>query len=241
MSCSPCRSVTKVNDHDPPDHRLPVRSRSRARRYGRAGGILAVVPVALALAACGSSSSSSSSSSTSAAKSASGQVPLSASRRSFGRYRVVPLTPLDQKGWRAQMRSPIREAYPEITMQVVPLSEDADTARATIDRDFLAGKLDPRRDRRQHRLDRRNGERRVHRADEQLGAERLPSRGRRLDQLQWKTVRALWYYNAEGLYYRKDLIKTVPKTPAQLIADAEAALKADPKLKEGIAIRGEQV
>src|ERR1700728_4366947 len=32
-----------------------------------------------------------------------------------------------------------------------------------------------------------------------------------------------WFDNPEGLFYRTDLIKTPPKTPAQVITDAEAA------------------
>jgi multiple sugar transport system substrate-binding protein len=49
-----------------------------------------------------------------------------------------------------------------------------------------------------------------------------------------------WFINAEGLYYRTDLIKTPPTTTAQLIKDAQAAMKADPKLKEGLAFEGDK-
>jgi multiple sugar transport system substrate-binding protein len=49
-----------------------------------------------------------------------------------------------------------------------------------------------------------------------------------------------WFINAEGLYYRTDLIKTPPTTPAQLFKDAAAAMKADPKLKEGLAFEGDK-
>jgi multiple sugar transport system substrate-binding protein len=44
-----------------------------------------------------------------------------------------------------------------------------------------------------------------------------------------------WFINAEGIYYRTDLVKTPPTTPAQLVSDAQAAVKADPSLKEGLA------
>jgi multiple sugar transport system substrate-binding protein len=47
-----------------------------------------------------------------------------------------------------------------------------------------------------------------------------------------------WFDNPEGLFYRTDLIKTPPTSPAQIVSDAEMALKADPKLKEGIAFEG---
>jgi multiple sugar transport system substrate-binding protein len=49
-----------------------------------------------------------------------------------------------------------------------------------------------------------------------------------------------WFDNPEGLFYRTDLIKTPPKTPAQVVSDAEAAMAADPSLKEGIAFEGEK-
>lgn len=49
-----------------------------------------------------------------------------------------------------------------------------------------------------------------------------------------------WFINAEGLYYRTDLIKTPPKTAAQVFSDAKAAMKKDPKLKEGLAFEGDK-
>ena len=49
-----------------------------------------------------------------------------------------------------------------------------------------------------------------------------------------------WFINAEGLYYRTDLIKTPPTTAAQLFKDAQTAMKADPKLKEGLAFEGDK-
>jgi multiple sugar transport system substrate-binding protein len=47
-----------------------------------------------------------------------------------------------------------------------------------------------------------------------------------------------WFDNPEGLFYRTDLIKTPPASPGQVIADAQAAMKADPRLKEGLAFEG---
>src|ERR1700730_15005798 len=49
-----------------------------------------------------------------------------------------------------------------------------------------------------------------------------------------------WFDNPEGLFYRTDLIKTPPKTPAQVVSDAQAALKADKSLKEGIAFEADK-
>jgi multiple sugar transport system substrate-binding protein len=49
-----------------------------------------------------------------------------------------------------------------------------------------------------------------------------------------------WFINAEGVYYRTDLVKTPPTSAAQLVTDAKAALKADPTLKEGFAWEGDK-
>jgi multiple sugar transport system substrate-binding protein len=49
-----------------------------------------------------------------------------------------------------------------------------------------------------------------------------------------------WFINAEGLYYRTDLIKTPPTTTAQLVSDAQAAMKKDKQLKEGLAFEGDK-
>ena len=49
-----------------------------------------------------------------------------------------------------------------------------------------------------------------------------------------------WFINAEGLYYRTDLIKTPPTTAAQVFSEAKAAMKKDPKLKEGLAFEGDK-
>jgi multiple sugar transport system substrate-binding protein len=49
-----------------------------------------------------------------------------------------------------------------------------------------------------------------------------------------------WFDNPEGLFYRTDLIKTPPTSPAQVVSDAEAAMKADPSLKEGLAFEAEK-
>jgi multiple sugar transport system substrate-binding protein len=55
---------------------------------------------------------------------------------------------------------------------------------------------------------------------------------------QGKLYAAMFYFNAEGLYYRTDLVRQPPRTPQQLVADAQAALKTDPDLKEGLAFEG---
>lgn len=49
-----------------------------------------------------------------------------------------------------------------------------------------------------------------------------------------------WFDNPEGLFYRTDLVKTPPTSPAQVVSDAEAAMKADPTLKEGLAFEADK-
>lgn len=49
-----------------------------------------------------------------------------------------------------------------------------------------------------------------------------------------------WFDNPEGLFYRTDLIKTPPTSPAQVVSDAQAAMKSDKSLKEGLAFEGDK-
>ena len=49
-----------------------------------------------------------------------------------------------------------------------------------------------------------------------------------------------WFINAEGVYYRTDLVKTPPTSAAQLVSDAQAALRTDTSLKEGFAWEGDK-
>jgi multiple sugar transport system substrate-binding protein len=62
---------------------------------------------------------------------------------------------------------------------------------------------------------------------------------------QWQTTQYKggtyaipWFINAEGLYYRTDLIKTPPTSMSQLVSEAQAAVRSDPSLKEGLAFEG---
>jgi multiple sugar transport system substrate-binding protein len=59
-------------------------------------------------------------------------------------------------------------------------------------------------------------------------------------QYKGTTYAIPWFDNPEGLFYRTDLIPTPPTSPAEVVSDAEAAMKADPSLKEGIAFEGEK-
>jgi multiple sugar transport system substrate-binding protein len=49
-----------------------------------------------------------------------------------------------------------------------------------------------------------------------------------------------WFINAEGLYYRTDLVKTPPTTVSELVADAKTAMAKDKSLKEGLAFEGDK-
>jgi multiple sugar transport system substrate-binding protein len=49
-----------------------------------------------------------------------------------------------------------------------------------------------------------------------------------------------WFDNPEGLFYRTDLIKKPPTSPAQVVSDAQAAMKSDKSLKEGLAFEGDK-
>jgi multiple sugar transport system substrate-binding protein len=57
---------------------------------------------------------------------------------------------------------------------------------------------------------------------------------------QGKVYAIPWFINAEGLYYRTDLVKSPPTTVAQLVSDAKQAMSRDPKLKEGLAFEGDK-
>ena len=48
-----------------------------------------------------------------------------------------------------------------------------------------------------------------------------------------------WFVNAEGVYYRTDLVKTPPTSAAQLVSDAQrAALRTDTSLQGGLRLGG---
>src|SRR5207237_850963 len=49
-----------------------------------------------------------------------------------------------------------------------------------------------------------------------------------------------WFINAEGIYYRTDLVPNPPTSPTQLVTDAKQATAKDPSLKEGLAFEGDK-
>jgi multiple sugar transport system substrate-binding protein len=59
-------------------------------------------------------------------------------------------------------------------------------------------------------------------------------------QVNGGTYAIPWFINAEGIYYRTDLIKTPPTSVSQLVSEAQSAMHSDPSLKEGLAFEGAQ-
>ncbi len=57
-------------------------------------------------------------------------------------------------------------------------------------------------------------------------------------QYQGQTYAIPWFDNPEGLFYRTDLVPNPPTSPAQVVSDAQEAMKKNPSLKEGLAFEG---
>src|SRR5436309_1180333 len=49
-----------------------------------------------------------------------------------------------------------------------------------------------------------------------------------------------WFINAEGLYYRTDLVPSPPKTPMDVVTAAKQAMSNDPSIKDGLAFEGDK-
>jgi multiple sugar transport system substrate-binding protein len=134
------------------------------------------------------------------------------------------------------------KANPNIKVQVQVLSSDSTTYLSTLEHDFISGSTTPD----------------VFESDVTYPA-KFAQAGWILPLTQFKpdtsqyfstevdagtyngTLYAVpWFDNPEGLFYRTDLIKTPPTSPAQVVSDAQAAMKADPSLKEGIAFEADK-
>jgi multiple sugar transport system substrate-binding protein len=134
------------------------------------------------------------------------------------------------------------KAYPNIKVSVQVLSSDSTTYLSQLEHDFISGSSTPD----------------VFESDVTYPA-KFAQAGWVLPLTQFKpdmsqffahevaagtfngTYYAVpWFDNPEGLFYRTDLIKTPPTSPAQVVSDAEAAMKADPTLKEGIAFEADK-
>jgi multiple sugar transport system substrate-binding protein len=194
--------------------------------------VIAVAAAALAAgaAACSSSSSSGSVSGTSASSAAQQTI-------------VFAESGLGSEGAQTQLAiNGFEKANPGIKVQVQVLSSSSTTYLSQLEHDFTSGSSTPD----------------VFESDVTYPAKFaqagwvLPLTQFNVDTSQFfasgissatfnGTLYAVpWFTNPEGLFYRTDLIKTPPTSPAQVVSDAEAAMKADPSLKEGIAFEADK-
>ncbi|HET9719582.1 MAG TPA: extracellular solute-binding protein [Solirubrobacteraceae bacterium] len=197
-----------------------------------APGALACL-IAVGVAACGGGSSSGSSSSTSS--SSSGQ---SAS----GKQTIVfAESGLGTEGQQTQKAiSAFEKANPNIHVSIDVLSPNSTTYLQQLQQHFIAGSSTP---------DVLESDVTYPAKFAQAGwIKPLNSLGINTSQFfptemaaaeyNGKAYAAPWFDNPEGLFYRTDLIPKPPTSPAQVVADAQAAMKKDPKLKEGLAFEG---
>jgi len=197
-----------------------TQQRKWVRRFGT---VVASVALALAAAACGSTSSS---------KPVSGSSKQTIVFAESGLGTEGTQTALAIKGFET--------ANPNITVKTDVLSPDSTTYLSQLEHSFIAGSTTPD----------------IFESDVTYPAKfaqagwvyDLSSLSASTSQyfphevaagtFNGKIYAIPWFDNPEGLFYRTDLIKTPPTSPAQVVSDAEAAMKADPKLKEGIAFEG---
>lgn len=192
------------------------------RRHGLLVAVVAVAGLALVLAACSSSPSK----------------PVSANAK---QTIVFAESGLGTEGQQTQKAiNAFMKANPKITVKIDVLSPDSTTYLSQLEHHFIAGQTTPD----------------VFESDVTYPA-KFAQAGWLLDLSTLHpdmsqffphevaagmfndAVYALpWFDNPEGLYYRTDLIKKPPTSPAQVVADAKAALAKDHSLKEGLAFEG---
>jgi multiple sugar transport system substrate-binding protein len=213
---------------DRPDTRTAGLSRSRSRRGRMLAVVAAVAAVGLAAAGCGSGSGS---------KTAK-QTPASAKQTI-----VFATQGLGSEGTATQ--SAVRQfeaANPNIHVQILSLSPVSDVALQQLEQRFISGSSTPD----------------VITSDvvwpatfarpgwiQNLAKFHPNASAFFPGQVQSGTYNGAlygipWFINAEGLYYRTDLIKTPPTTVTQLVQEAKAAMAKDPSLKEGLAFEGDK-
>ena len=201
-----------------------MRSR-RPARWRAATVTIAAAGLATGAAACSSSSSSSS-------------VPANATQTI-----VFAESGLGTEGTQTQTAiNAFEKANPNIKVTVQVLSSDSTTYLSQLEHDFISGSSTPD----------------VFESDVTYPAKFaqagwvLPLTQFHVDTSQFfptevaagtfnNTLYAMpWFDNPEGLFYRTDLIKTPPTSPAQVVSDAQAAMKTDKSLKEGIAFEADK-
>jgi len=204
-----------------------IRSGPRARWVG--GGVLMVV--ALTAAACGSSGSSKTGTGSSGTSASSGGTQTISFAESG----------LGSEGDATQAAiNAFEAANPNIKVTPLVLSSDSTTYLQQLQQRFIAGSTTPD----------------IYESDVTYPA-KFAQAGWAMDlgrfnpdtsqffssvmaagTFKGKTYAVPWFDNPEGLFYRTDLVKTPPTTPAEVVSDAQAAMKADPTLKEGLAFEG---
>lgn len=203
------------------------RPRGPTARSKRRSALVAAVGVGLVATACGSSSP---------APSASAQVPLSAKQTIVFSTQGLGL---EGQATKAAVKA-FEKANPNITVQIQTLSSSSNVALEQQQQAFMAGASTPD----------------VLNVDVIRPAEYAkPKWILKLNKFHPNTANFFpgqmasgeykggiyaipWFMNAEGLFYRTDLIKTPPKTISQLITDAKHAMAVDPSLKMGLAFEG---
>jgi len=195
------------------------------RRRKALAVVAASTMVAIGLAACGSSGSS---------------KPVSSSSK---QTIVFAESGLGTEGAATQTAiNGFEKANPNITVKIDVLSSDSTTYLSQLEHSFIAGATTPD----------------VFESDVTYPAKfaqagwvlKLDSMNPDMSQFFPHEVAAgtfnggtyaiPWFDNPEGLFYRTDLIKTPPTSPAQVVSDAQAAMKADKSLKEGLAFEGDK-
>jgi len=205
-----------------PENRRPASRQPGNRRRGALAAVAAGAVVALGLAACGSS----------------GPAKVSASTK---QTIVFAESGLGTEGAQTQKAiTAFEAANPKITVKIDVLSSDSTTYLSQLEHSFIAGSPTPD----------------IFESDVTYPAKfaqagwvkNLSSLNPNMSQFFPTEVAAgtfngspyavPWFDNPEGLFYRTDLVKSPPTSPAQVVSDAQAAMKADKSLKEGLAFEG---
>ena len=211
-------------------------SSSSIRQSRGRGGVTALSIAVAAFTAITAAACSSSSSSTNATPGSSSSS--SGSGAGGSQTIVFAESGLGTEGQQTQKAiTAFEAANPNIKVTIQVLSSDSTQYLATLEHDFITGSSTPD----------------VFESDVTYPAKFaqagwvMPLTSFNVDSSQYfphevaagtfnNTLYAMpWFDNPEGLYYRTDLIKTPPTSPAQVVSDAQAALKADKSLKEGLA------
>jgi len=203
------------------------------QRRGRLTAIIGITAVAvLGLAACSSSSSSSGGGS----GTVSSQIPPSAKQTI-----VFATAGLGSEGTATMAAiKAFEQLHPNITVTILNLSSSATVAEQQEEKYFLAGSSTPDvlyTDVTWPSSFARAGWIANLSSFHPNSSEFFPGQVA-TGEYNGGTYAIPWFINAEGLYYRTDLVKTPPTSISELVSDAKSALAKDHSLKEGLAFEG---